>query len=122
MHAVCACMVTRRTPASDITRVYSSREQKREPTHSARLRKQVHAAIVGKQADLAMQLVERHFPEVLTTSDSSAPLYLCCQSFIDKACSLPSAHGLHGTLLGQPNAPGSLSHVFKLFESKLAMR
>jgi hypothetical protein len=45
-----------------------------------------------------MQLVEHHFPEILhTMGESSAPLYLCCQNFIDKvshsillfACSLP---------------------------------
>lgn len=61
-------------------------QQQGGPTHCAGIRKKVYAAIIGRSADAAMKLVERHFPEILnTSSDSSAPLYLCCQNFIDKA-------------------------------------
>jgi hypothetical protein len=63
----------------------SSRQQEKGPTHSASIRKQVYAAIVNRNASLALQLVEQHFPEILSnTRESSAPLYLSCQNFIDK--------------------------------------
>lgn len=82
--------------------VYSSRQQQSGPTHSAGIRKQVYTAIAGRQADLAMQLVEHHFPEVLNNSESSAPLFLCCQNFIDKARPFTATSVLH-TILYVPD-------------------
>lgn len=79
-----------------------SRQQQARPTYSAGIRKQVYAAIVGRNADLAMQLVEQHFPDILNPGgESSAALYLCCQSFIDKVCSC--APLLHATKRLQSN-------------------
>lgn len=48
------------------------------------MRKEVGQAITSGQTHLALTLVEDRFPGVLSQVGGIAPLYICCQCFVDK--------------------------------------
>eukprot|EP00892_Ulva_mutabilis_P010767 jgi/Ulvmu1/8062/UM004_0299.1 len=59
-------------------------QQEQEPTHEADIRKQVGQAITSGQTHSALALLEERFPGVLSQVGGIAPLYICCQCFVDK--------------------------------------
>lgn len=59
-------------------------QQDKQPTHEAEVRKEVGQAITSGHTHLALTLVEKQFPGVLSQVGGIAPLYICCQCFVDK--------------------------------------
>lgn len=59
-------------------------QEEQEPTHEAEVRKKVGQAITSGQTHSALTLVEQEFPGVLSQVGGIAPLYICCQCFVDK--------------------------------------
>lgn len=56
------------------------------------MRKEVGEAIISGQTHSALALLEQEFPGVLSQVGGIAPLYICCQCFVDKVLRPPTAH------------------------------